>query len=243
MKLMISTRSLVVEVPVRHVGLPGLVGQGGLEAHPARARALLGLGGDEAAAPQHPVDRGQRRHGGPALAQVPGDGAGPGVEAVSARRLRQATISSSSTAEVRLAGTLGPRLLRRPGPPRHRLGRGRHGDAPRTWSARWPPPPPAPSVPRRARRRRSTWPDPWDRLRTGVPELLTHRVPETMEPQTFTSTFTSTKDPGQRAKVGSPKNQRALRDLRRDRRDEAISSGPKAQVTELKLRARTGSSP
>ena len=32
-----------------------------------------------------------------------------------ARRLRQATISSSSTAEVRLAGTLGPRLQRRQG--------------------------------------------------------------------------------------------------------------------------------
>ena len=69
-------------MPVRHIGLAGLVGQIRLEAHPARARALLGLRDHEAAAPKNPVDGRESGHLGALLAQVPGDGPGPGVEAV-----------------------------------------------------------------------------------------------------------------------------------------------------------------
>ena len=72
---------------MRHVGLPGLVGQIRLEAHPARTRTLLGLGNHEAPSAQDPMDGRERRHGGPLLAQVPGDGAGPGVEAVFSQAL------------------------------------------------------------------------------------------------------------------------------------------------------------
>src|ERR1700733_7104197 len=52
--------------------------------------------------------------------------------------------------------------------------------------------------PSTARRRRCTWPDPCDRLRTGVPELLTHRVPGTMEPRTLTSTIRLSEPPRSR---------------------------------------------
>src|ERR1019366_2843418 len=71
-----------------------------------------------------------------------------------------------------------------PAPQRRPLERGRRGDAPRTWTAPWPPPPLLSSALRRARRSRSRQPDPRDPSSLGVPELLTHGVPETMERQT-----------------------------------------------------------
>ena len=80
-------------------------------------------------------------------------------------------------------GPLDPASLG-PVPLRHRLGTRRRGGAPMTWSAQWRPPRHAPNAPQQARPERSSWPDPRNHLRTGVPELLTHRVPETMEPQT-----------------------------------------------------------
>ena len=89
-----------------------------------------------------------------------------------------------------------------PGPRRHPLGRGRRGAAPRTSNARWPPPRPERSGPRQ-HGVTHMWPDPRDHLRTVVPEILTHRVPETMEPQTFTST----RKPRSEGQSGIPKDQ------------------------------------
>ncbi len=67
---------------MRHVALPGLVGQIRLEAGPAGARTLLRLGDHEATTAHDPVDGRESRHRGPLLAQMPGDGTGSGVEAV-----------------------------------------------------------------------------------------------------------------------------------------------------------------
>ena len=57
---------VVLELPVRHVALPGLVGQVGFETDPGVARSLLGLSSDEAAAHEHAMDRrqGRRRRSG-----------------------------------------------------------------------------------------------------------------------------------------------------------------------------------
>jgi hypothetical protein len=70
-----------VEVPVRHVGLPALVGERGFEALPARAWTFLGLGCDEASPYEDAVDRrsgwGLQTVG----AQVVGDGRGTSIEA------------------------------------------------------------------------------------------------------------------------------------------------------------------
>ena len=59
----------VGERPVGGVGLPALVGQLGLEPPPRALGPLVGLGGDEPPAGQHPPDRRDRRHR-PAAAPV-----------------------------------------------------------------------------------------------------------------------------------------------------------------------------
>lgn len=69
------------ESVVGEVGLPGLVGLVGLEADVGRPGSLGGVGGDGAGADQDPVDRGPRQHGAVAVAQVPVDGVGAGVQA------------------------------------------------------------------------------------------------------------------------------------------------------------------
>ena len=124
----------------------------------------------------------------PLVAQAPGARPGSGVETVFARRSGQATIWSPSTAEVRLAGALGSTLewgqdhlsassvesgvrvhpgLRAPRGRSHRPHRaslGEHG------------------VDAVLGQIRGT------ALRTGLPELPTHRVPQTVEPQTIAPT-------------------------------------------------------
>jgi hypothetical protein len=71
---------------------------------------FLGLGDHEATTAQDPVDGRKSRHLGPPWLRCQAMVRAPASRPSSARRLRQATIWSSSTAEVRLAGTLGPRL-------------------------------------------------------------------------------------------------------------------------------------
>ena len=80
MKWRISTFSPPA-APVGHVGLPALVGQGRLEADPARAGSLLGLVVDKAPPAEHPVDGRKRRHRRAGLSEVVVDRPGPGVEA------------------------------------------------------------------------------------------------------------------------------------------------------------------
>ncbi len=70
----------VVDGPVGHVGLPGLVGQGRLEALPGGPRSLLGLGGDEPPADEGPVDSGPPGGRPVALRQVVLDRQGAGVQ-------------------------------------------------------------------------------------------------------------------------------------------------------------------
>jgi hypothetical protein len=72
----------VGEPVVGEVGLPGLVGKGCLEADLGRAGPFLGLRDDQAVGSEVAADR-RSRHGElVVLAQVPGDGVGPGVEAL-----------------------------------------------------------------------------------------------------------------------------------------------------------------
>ena len=80
----------VRELPVGHVGLPALIGQPGLEALEARARAFLRLRRHQAAAAQRAPDRRDRRRALERACQVPVDGERAGVETVAGQLLAQA---------------------------------------------------------------------------------------------------------------------------------------------------------
>jgi hypothetical protein len=70
----------VGQAPVGEVGLPALVGRGGLEPDPRAAWALAGLGDDEPGRVEDPPD-GRGRWDGETLApEVPGDGDRTGVK-------------------------------------------------------------------------------------------------------------------------------------------------------------------
>jgi hypothetical protein len=103
-------------MPVRHVALPGLVGQIRLEAHPARARTLFGAGGprshDGAGSggwSKEPAPR-------PPLAQVPGDGPSSGVEAVFGQALAPGHDLVLEHGRGEVGRHLGPSLARHQGP-------------------------------------------------------------------------------------------------------------------------------
>jgi hypothetical protein len=72
-------RAAVGQLPGRGVDLPGLIGQLGHEAHKGAARALLGLGRDQALALEDPPDSGGRGHGRQPLREVVEDGLGTRV--------------------------------------------------------------------------------------------------------------------------------------------------------------------
>jgi hypothetical protein len=79
----------VGEPVVGEVGLPGLVGEGCLEADVGRAGPFVGLWGDQAVGGEVAADR-RSRHGElVVLAQVPGERVGPGVEALLRQPLAQ----------------------------------------------------------------------------------------------------------------------------------------------------------
>ncbi len=71
----------VGEVPVGGVGLPHLVGEGGLEADEGGAGALLGLRGDQAVAGEDAPDGAGGGNLGKALEEVVADAGGAGVVA------------------------------------------------------------------------------------------------------------------------------------------------------------------
>ena len=82
---------VVGQLAVGDVGLPALVGLGGLESSPRGAGSFLGLCGDESAAAQDPPNS---RHGrsfgdGRIGVQMGGDGFGAGVEPLSVEGLAQ----------------------------------------------------------------------------------------------------------------------------------------------------------
>src|SRR5207247_2316476 len=64
------------------VGLPALVGEVCLEADVGGAGSFGGAGQDEAGAAQVAAERGGRDRDAVVLCQVPGDGVGPGIEAL-----------------------------------------------------------------------------------------------------------------------------------------------------------------
>jgi hypothetical protein len=71
----------VGQPPVRRVGLPQLVGQGRLEPHERRARALVRLGRDQPVAAQDPPHRGRGGRRPESAADMVGDGRRTGVVA------------------------------------------------------------------------------------------------------------------------------------------------------------------
>jgi len=82
-------RGPVPEAPVGHVGLPALVRQLRLEAHPGAPRPLVGLGGHEASPAQHPPDRRHRGHLLVSEPEVVVDRAGASVKAKANELLAQ----------------------------------------------------------------------------------------------------------------------------------------------------------
>ena len=79
----------ITQGPLRHVGLPGLIGQLGREADEARPWPLLGLRHHEAPSLEHPPDRAERRDVVVAAPQVPVDRHRPGVETLLGQLLAQ----------------------------------------------------------------------------------------------------------------------------------------------------------
>ena len=69
------------EPVVGEVGLPGLIGQGGGEPVVGRLGSLLRRWGDQPGAGQVAADGGRRHGHAVVVAEVPGDGVGPGVQA------------------------------------------------------------------------------------------------------------------------------------------------------------------
>ena len=71
----------VGQAPVGEIGLPDLVGRGGLEPDPGTARALARLGHDETGGVQDPPDRRARRDAQALALEMPGDRERTGVQA------------------------------------------------------------------------------------------------------------------------------------------------------------------